>query len=152
MHSEQTLIHFFRTKTFEGFKLKKNVMLSCNQIIVVAALLCIGLVAGDSISLAVNESRELPSGMTVRVESIQDSRCPANVMCIRAGQVKVKVLVAQSRNSQSVSLVLGLSQQSNTAHVTLGATTYKVTLQSVLPYPRFGSNELKRVTLEVTPL
>ncbi len=125
-------------------------MLSYKQIIVVAALLCVGLVAGNSISLAANESGQLPSGVTVRVESINDSRCPANAFCIVAGQVTVKVLLSQSSNSQSVSLVLGVGQQSNTAQVTLGGNTYKVTLQKVLPYPGLGSSQVKTATVEVT--
>ena len=127
-------------------------MLSYHQIIVVAALLCVGFVAGNSISLAVNEPGQLPSGISVRIDSIQDSRCPANAMCIWAGQVQVKVLLAQFRNSESVSLILGPGQQLNTAQVTLGGATYQVTLQNVLPYPGTGSTQVARATLEVTPL
>ena len=98
--------HFSRTKTFEGCYLKKNIMLSYHQIIVLAALLCVGLAAGNSISLTVHESGQLPSGISVRIDSIQDSRCPAKVQCIWAGRVEVKVLLSQFRNSESVCLVL----------------------------------------------
>ncbi len=102
--------------------------------------------------LSVRESEELPSGITVRIDSIQDSRCPAKVQCIWAGQVEVKVLLSQFRNSESVSLALQPGQQLNTATVTLGAGTYKVTLQSVLPYPGSGSNQVPTATVQVTSM
>ncbi len=124
-------------------------MLSCNQIIVVAALLCVGLVAGDSVTLAVNESKELPFGVTMGIENIQDSRCPANADCIWAGEVYVRVRVAESRNSMSITLFLGPGQPSTTAQVALQEKIYRITLRSVLPYPGLGSTEAEKATLEV---
>ena len=134
-------------------------MLCFHQFITVTALLCLGLVAAkvipsnpsaSSISLAAQESAQLPAGVTVRIDSIQDSRCPANAMCIWAGRVEVTVLLSKNTDSQSVSLILQAGQQLDTAQVTLGTATYKVVLQSVSPYPGTGLTQAKTATVQVT--
>ena len=130
-----------------------------HQFIAVTALLCLALVAakaippaplGNSISLAARESAQLSSGVTVRIDSIQDSRCPANAMCIWAGRVEVTVLLSQNTDSQAVNLILQAGQQLDTAQVTLGTATYKVVLQGVSPYPGTGLAQTKKATVQVT--
>jgi hypothetical protein len=125
-------------------------MLSYHQFIVVTALLCVGSVASDSISLAAQESGQLSSDVTVRIDSIKDSRCPANAMCIWAGRVEVNVLLSKNTDSQSVSLILQPGQQLDTAQVALGTVIYKVVLQNVLPYPGTGFTQAKKATVQVT--
>jgi hypothetical protein len=132
-----------------------------HQLTVVTVLLCFGLVAcistpsipsSDSVSLAVHESGQLPHGTTVCIDSIQDSRCPANAMCIWAGRVEVKVLLSKSTYSHSISLILQPGQQLDSTQITLGTVTYKVMLRSVLPYPGTDSTQTSKVTVQVTPM
>lgn len=125
-------------------------MLPYHQFIIVTALLCVGSVASDSISLAAQESGQLSFGVTLRIDSIQDSRCPANAMCIWAGRVEVKVLLSKNTDSQSVSLILQPGQQLDTAQVALGTVIYKCVLQNVLPYPGTGFTQPKKATVQVT--
>jgi len=88
----------------------------------------------------------------VRIDSIEDSRCPANAMCIWAGRVAVELLLSKSADSHSVTLILQAGQQLGSTQVTLGTVTYKVVLRSVLPYPGTGSTQPLKATVQVTPM
>lgn len=82
----------------------------------------------------------------------QDSCCPANVMCIWAGRVDVKIILSQDAATQCVSLIVQLGQQRNMAQVTLGTTIFKVILQHVLPCPGTGSDQTPMAILQDTSM
>lgn len=136
-------------------------MLTYRQLIVISVLLCLQLVLGgsvpassfaDSISLAAGESGRLSSGILVHVISIRDSRCPANAMCIWAGQVEVNLILSKDTESHSIDLTLRLGQQIGLNKVTFGTVAYEVRLQDVQPYPGIGFNQAKKATVQVIPM
>jgi hypothetical protein len=92
----------------------------------------------DSISLGLHQSGRLGSEVVVRVDSIQDSRCPPGGVCIWAGETKVKLLLSTSTDSSAVSLTLGVgnnTKRTDSTGVTLSNQPYKVVLRAVGPYP-----------------
>ncbi len=95
----------------------------------------------NSTSLTVHQSARLASGVMVRVDSIQDSRCPADVNCIWAGQAKVVMLLSADEDSSRVALILdpafseGSKKRLDSTNVSLNKQAYKVILREVTPYP-----------------
>lgn len=94
----------------------------------------------DFVSVALHQSGRLGSDIVVRVDSIQDSRCPHNADCIWAGQAKVKLLLTKSSDSASVRLSLGAepgstNKRPDSTTVSLKNETFKVILREVNPYP-----------------
>ncbi|GAB4034907.1 hypothetical protein [Spirosoma gilvum] len=112
----------------------------------------------DQVSLGLHQSARLGSDLTVRVDSIQDSRCPANATCIWAGQAKVKMLLTKDQDSTAVRLSLGADPGSknnrpDSTNVTLSSQTYKVILREVNPYPgTSSSNQPQTAVVQVTKL
>jgi hypothetical protein len=111
----------------------------------------------NSVSLGMNQSARLSSGVAVRVDSIQDSRCPEGVTCIWAGQAKVKMLLSKDSDSTMVSLILepgvmaGSPKRLDSTNVSLSSETYKVILKDVNPYPTTTNQSLpKSAVVEVT--
>jgi hypothetical protein len=131
-----------------------------HQLIAASVLLCFGMVAcqlivptlPDTVSLAEKELGWVSSGLAVRIDSIQDSRCPAKVQCFWAGLVEVKVSLSMGTDSRSVNLILQPGQQLDTTQVTLGTDTYKVMLRNVVPHPVLGSTVPRKATVQVTPM
>lgn len=94
----------------------------------------------DSISVGLYQSGRLGSAIVVRVDSIQDSRCPFNADCIWAGQAKVKLLLTKNSDSAVVRLSLGAdpgstNRRPDSTSVSLMNERYKVILREVNPYP-----------------
>ncbi len=94
----------------------------------------------DSISLGLHQSGRLGSEIVVRVDSIQDSRCPTGVTCVWAGQAKVKLLLSKDTDSTSARLFLGpdpgnSNRRPDSTTVSLKSEMYKVILREVNPYP-----------------
>ncbi|WP_080057558.1 hypothetical protein [Spirosoma aerolatum] len=113
----------------------------------------------DQVSLGLHQSARIGSDVTVRVDSIQDSRCPANATCIWAGQAKVKMLLSNDRDSTTVRLALGAdpgvsnNKRPDSTNVTLSSQTYKVILREVNPYPgTTPSNQPQTAVVQVTKL
>ncbi|WP_020602133.1 hypothetical protein [Spirosoma spitsbergense] len=111
----------------------------------------------NSVSLGMNQSARLSSGVAVRVDSIQDSRCPVGVTCVWAGQAKVKMLLSKDSDSTMVSLILepgvmaGSPKRLDSTNVSLSSETYKVILKDVNPYPTTTNQSLpKSAVVEVT--
>lgn len=67
------------------------------------------------------------------VEIVQDSRCPADAICITSGFVQVRVLIEQGEITRDVVLTLGDMQAGDAQSVDVGEWT--VTLVEVNPYP-----------------
>ncbi|MVM28936.1 hypothetical protein GO755_02745 [Spirosoma sp. HMF4905] len=95
----------------------------------------------DLVSVGLHQSARLASEVVVRVDSIQDSRCPTGATCVWAGQAKVKMLLSKDKDSTAVSLILGPSLKADSTkridstNVTLSNQAYKVILRDVYPYP-----------------
>ncbi|MCX6217413.1 hypothetical protein [Spirosoma sp.] len=112
----------------------------------------------DSISLALHQSGRLGSDIVIRADSIQDSRCPADVNCIWAGQAKVKLLLKKDSDSTAVRLSLGADPGSTTKRpdsttVSLKSETYKVILREVNPTPTLSNdNQPKTAVVQVTKI
>ena len=113
----------------------------------------------DRVSLSLNQSARLGSDVTIRADSIQDSRCPTGALCIWAGQAKVKLLLATTSDSSIVRLTLGADingtskQRPDSTGVTLNNATYKVILREVTPYPTLDApGRAKTAVVQVTKI
>ena len=76
--------------------------------------------------------------LSVKVVSIEDSRCPKGGQCIWAGNATVHVDVTDKVHVQEVKLCLGACQVvsgSDTVVFTLSGHSYQLILQDVVPYP-----------------
>lgn len=98
--------------------------------------------------LGVNQAKIVCRRVTLYVNSIDDSRCPANVQCIWQGQAKVKLTLSKGTASSTVELIIG-AQASPTAQVTLGSAVYTVTLQDVVPYPGTANTAPKKAVISI---
>ncbi|WP_018620560.1 hypothetical protein [Spirosoma luteum] len=113
----------------------------------------------NRISVGLNQSARLSSGVAVRVDSIQDSRCPTGGICIWAGQARVKLSLSKGSDSTTVGLILepgvmaGSPKRQDSTNVTLSSETYKVILKDVIPYSTTTNQNLpKSAVVEVTKL
>ncbi|GAB3692544.1 hypothetical protein GCM10027592_11600 [Spirosoma flavus] len=113
----------------------------------------------DKVILGTDQSARIGSQIVVHVESIQDSRCPANVTCVWAGQAKVQVNLSKDTDSKTVQLILGPDLQNrenkrpDSTGVTLANEVYKVVLREVTPYPEATSTtESKKAVVQVSKL
>lgn len=115
----------------------------------------------NSVLLGMNQSARLSSGVSVRVDSIQDSRCPQDprVYCVWAGEARVKLSLSENNDSTSIGLILepnpksGNAKRMDSTNVTLSNKTYKVILREVNPRPSLANQDLpKTAVVEVTAL
>ena len=92
-------------------------------------------------TLSAYQSARLQNDVTVRVDSLRDSRCPEGAACIWAGNAVVQATLSKETDRQQVRLVLGLDnvngtwQKADSTGVVLAGATYKVILRDVTPYP-----------------
>ncbi|CCH01008.1 hypothetical protein FAES_2999 [Fibrella aestuarina BUZ 2] len=109
----------------------------------------------NQIKLGQNQSGRLSSGVTVKVDSLSDSRCPINAICIWGGNVVLRAVLTKDTDTKSVRLTLGpdpanpTNKRPDSTGVVLGGTTYKVVLRDVTPFPGSGSTEPKQALVEV---
>lgn len=92
------------------------------------------LSARQSVRIASATADEL----TIVVDSIRDSRCPANANCVWAGNAQVWFTASQNQVSRSGKLCTGDCKSSGsheTAEVQFSGKRYEVVLQKVEPYP-----------------
>ncbi|GAB2589104.1 hypothetical protein [Spirosoma areae] len=109
----------------------------------------------DRVSVGLNQSARLGSDVVVQVDSIQDSRCPANVVCIWAGEAKVKLALSKNSDSKVVRLVLGADVKArlDSTNVSLANQSYKVILREVNPYPGTSADgQPQMAVVQVTKL
>ncbi|WP_097130655.1 hypothetical protein [Spirosoma fluviale] len=96
----------------------------------------------ESISLGLHQSGRLGSEVVVRVDSIQDGRCPMDLNCIWAGQAKVKLLLSKGTDSKFARLLLGpdgSNKRPDSTTVSLKNERYKVILREINPYPSLAN-------------
>jgi len=88
------------------------------------------------------------TGQTVTFDAVtEDSRCPANVVCVWAGNARVSLRLGEAGRDTSVALNTGLEPHS----VSFGKIRFE--LKSVTPAPRAGTTttaDSYRVTLRAT--
>jgi hypothetical protein len=113
----------------------------------------------DRVALSLHQSARVGADVTVRADSIQDSRCPKDVTCIWAGQANVKLLLSKDSDSTTVRLALGpdmkegYSKRLDSTNVSLSNTTYKVILREVNPFPTSSNADQPRTAIvQVTKL
>jgi hypothetical protein len=110
---------------------------------------------GKPFSLAKGESRQLaldgvetsakPTGdqLTFRLTDLTDSRCPANVQCVWAGEAKTAVELELRGQKAQTTLKLGgdrKSADSDSVNVAVGGRSFTVLLREVQPYPGAGTD------------
>lgn len=103
-----------------------------------------------TVTLGINQAAGFRNGVAIRpLEVLEDSRCPAGVMCIQAGTVKISVRAKTAANATATPLTLALGE----------ATTYgglTITLTSVEPLRTQGggtpSADQYRFTFKVEPV
>ncbi len=106
------------------------------------------LKAGESISFSDNSN-----SITAKLINIQDSRCPVNVQCIRAGEAIV-ILDLQIGDEQIKGLkvcigcekVMGITESTE---IKTKAKTYTLKLNSVDPYPQATGLNTPTATLVI---
>lgn len=110
------------------------------------------LAKGESTQLAVGTS-ETPSTdkLTFRLTDLADSRCPANVQCVWAGEARTAVeLELNGQKGQATLKLNGDRKQgtSDSTSVALGSRSFVVVLRDVQPYPG-TSTDTPRATFVV---
>lgn len=105
---------------------------------------------GTTLSLALHEKKSY-GNLAITVSRIQESRCPMNARCIRAGEAIADLVISDDTNSTTVSLCTGADcgTQKKEAQATaiLGAHQYQLSLVDILPNP---TKTLARGTQKVT--
>lgn len=103
------------------------------------------------ITLAVAEKAVFSTdSLLLEMNGINDSRCPANVQCVWAGNATVK-LVVMGTGTEETGLDLCLGQcdnrfkQTDTVSFKQGNKSYSLILTKVNPYP--GTDEVKKTAV-----
>ena len=88
--------------------------------------------------------------LVVSLGNILDSRCPADVLCIKAGTAAVNLQLSDlNRESATITLDVGGNkhmkpQASKSNSITLAGATYTVTVLDVMPYPTATGVQLSK--------
>jgi hypothetical protein len=96
---------------------------------------------GDKVTVEMNSSTTIGKSsnyLVVKVEQVNDSRCPSDVNCITAGDAIVSFKVIDEKdNEASFDLYYGQKSKfkSDTLAFSVNQKNYKMILSNVLPYP-----------------
>lgn len=93
--------------------------------------------AAYTLTLRAGQPTELPAeALTLKLGTVEDSRCPAQVQCVWAGEARVSVNVAQAGQAAAdLALVIGASQDPK-ASPKGTYRGYTITLQALEPTPQ----------------
>ncbi len=97
----------------------------------------------DTISLQYGESVQLANEqLSIHFQDINESRCPKNVTCIRAGEAVASLQINQKATTQSAELqAKGLCFDTDgSCGETKEVLGYRIKLLSISPYPGTTSN------------
>ena len=83
------------------------------------------------------DAAESPEGLTIRLISVEDSRCPKGVECVWAGMVSV-TLEVQSAGQATQTVVLSLGDPDPASLISIELPEGHLSLVSVEPYPQAG--------------
>ena len=146
-----------------GYKvLIHSKMISPNKHTFAAILLALSLfgacksaetLPSDQVSVGLNKAARVRADITVRVDTIQDSRCPKGVNCIWQGQAFVSTLISAKNAQQRVQLYTNPfpgTNQPNSADITLDGQTYKVILRGVYAVDPNNDQSEKQAIIQVT--
>lgn len=99
----------------------------------------------DYFAIEASKSVSLVSGLTVRVDSIFDNRCPIGSNCFFAGSASALLTLNPQTDPQKRRLFVGNSKErSDSTTVQFQNITYKVILRGVIPYPSSENLKPKR--------
>lgn len=104
-----------------------------------------------TIELGNDESAINSKGQRIRAAVLNDSRCPTGVECVWEGEAKVQITIQQS-NGNPLILVLSTRNNLNSEEVWIDGRLYRISVVSVLPYPKAGQQiplNKYRVVLDV---
>ena len=104
----------------------------------------------NEVLLGLGKSARIGTDLIVRVDTLQDSRCPANVECFWEGYAFVSATVSNAISQQRVRLYLNSQSRVNrkdSAGVMLSGQTYKVILRDV-----YQVNQEQQAVIQVTKL
>ncbi|HMR81727.1 MAG TPA: hypothetical protein PKE30_01295 [Niabella sp.] len=107
-----------------------------------------------SYSLKVNEKAAVANAV-ITLKQVNDSRCPVNVNCVRAGEaIAVLNVVINNNSERNINLCTGADCNaralSETYTLSSDGEKYLFRLDSITPYPGKGSQEEKKVYFSVT--
>lgn len=93
---------------------------------------------GTALSLALHEKKAY-GDLTITVSRIQESRCPMNARCIRAGEAIADLVISDKKSSTTVTLCTGADcerqKQGGQAIAVLGTHQFRLDLTDILPNP-----------------
>lgn len=85
----------------------------------------------------------------LRFESLNDSRCPKDANCVRAGDAITEVSI-EALGQQKQNFTLSIGESSNfkpdTIELKIREKPYRIVLEEVLPYPELDKQEEKTAT------
>lgn len=92
------------------------------------------------------------NGLSITLQSVNDSRCPINALCISAGNARVKLRMSDNSGAESFAeLCIGFCGTSNntedSATIRLNNISYTVVLKEVNPFPELGKKQDKKALL-----
>ncbi|MBK0383862.1 hypothetical protein I5M32_12915 [Pedobacter sp. SD-b] len=100
---------------------------------------------GERVDLMTSESAlfgpDANNGLKITVDQINDSRCPENATCIRAGEAAVKITIYDAKeNSATFDLYFGGKSnfKPDTANFSINQSKFKAILYDVNPHPKTG--------------
>jgi hypothetical protein len=88
----------------------------------------------NGINVALGQTATVDGPRIKPLKVIEDSRCPINVQCIWAGQIRLKVLWLKPSGDEELELVLGEAKPIADGAITLTAVTpEKITTKEIKP-------------------
>ena len=92
------------------------------------------------------------NGLSITLQSVNDSRCPINALCISAGNARVKLRMSDNSGTESFTeLCLGFcdnkNNTENSAIIRLNNNSYTIVLKEVNPFPELGKKQNKKAVL-----
>lgn len=79
--------------------------------------------------------------LEVEVESIEDSRCPSDVLCVWVGSARVSFAITGYKDTIDLILGAGVEPKAKSHTFVFDGATYELTLVDVTPYPSTQNQE-----------
>lgn len=88
------------------------------------------------------------NGLSITLQSVNDSRCPVSAVCISAGNARVKIRMSDNSEAETFAeLCIGYCDNSNNSEdseiIRLNNISYTIILKEVSPYPELGKKQKK---------
>ncbi|GAB3707666.1 hypothetical protein GCM10027592_42020 [Spirosoma flavus] len=110
----------------------------------------------QTVTIAEEQQVNVLDGLTIRIDEITDSRCPAGKQCIWAGSADVVITAALGYDSQALSLCLGACREGrntrDSVDVYLKKAHYRIVLADLKIYPDVTPNLPREAVLETRRL